>query len=132
MDEPVFLTLDEVIQIHAHQIEFYGGDCGIRDMGLLESAIAQPSAGHADGYFHEDLFEMAAAYLYHITQNHPFVDGNKSTGAQAADVFLAMNGLDLICESKLFEEMVFRVANSDIGKDEIAEFLRSNCVEIAE
>lgn len=132
MDEPVFLTLDEVVQIHDHQIEFYGGEPEIRDIGLLESAIAQPNSGHAGGYFHGDLYEMAAAYLYHITQNHPFVDGNKRTGAQVADVFLAMNGLDLICKSSLFEEMVFRVANNDIGKDEIADFLRSNCIEIAE
>jgi len=84
--EPIFLTLDEVMEIHDHQMELHGGNTSIRDFDLLESAVAQPYSGFGDDYFHKDLYEMAAAYLYHITQNHPFVDGNKRTGAQAADV----------------------------------------------
>ena len=69
---PIFLTLGEVIEIHKDQIDNYGGKPGIRDLGLLKSALAMPAAGLHDRYLHNDLFEMATAYLYHIVQNHPF------------------------------------------------------------
>jgi death-on-curing protein len=75
VEDPVFLTLGEVIEIHHDQIERYGGDSGIRDLGLLQSAMAMPAAGFGGRYLHADLCEMAAAYLFHITQNYPFVDG---------------------------------------------------------
>ena len=78
---PIFLSLAEVLEIHRDQIERYGGDPGIRDLDLLQSALAIPAAGFGGQYLHNDLYEMAAAYLFHITQNHPFVDGNKRTGA---------------------------------------------------
>lgn len=84
---PVFLTLDEALDIHRDQIQRYGGSSGIRDLGLLQSALAQPQAAFAGQFLHADLIEMAAAYLFHITQNHPFVDGNKRTGTAAALVF---------------------------------------------
>jgi len=74
-------------------IKTYGGSEGLRDAGLLHSAIAVPQASFGGNYLHAGLFEMAAAYLYHIVQNHPFVDGNKRTGAAAAIVFLAMNDI---------------------------------------
>jgi death-on-curing protein len=75
VEDPVFLTLGEVIEIHHDQIERYGGDSGIRDLGLLQSAMAIPAAGFGGRYLHADLCEMAAAYLFHFTQNYPFVDG---------------------------------------------------------
>ena len=81
---PVFLELHEILEIHRDQIERYGGDPGVRDLELLKSAVAMPMAGVREKYLHGDLFEMAAAYLYHIVQNHPFVDGNKRTGLVAA------------------------------------------------
>src|SRR5207245_5063328 len=87
----VFLDLAEVTEIHRDQIERYGGAHGVRDQGLLESALAMPQAGMAGEYFHTDLFEMAAAYLFHLAKNHPFIDGNKRVAAMAAFVFLAMN-----------------------------------------
>ena len=92
---PVFLTLGEILEIHQDQINRYGGASGIRDIGLLQSAIAMPSASFGGQFLHSDLFEMAAAYLFHISQNHPFVDGNKRTGAVAAIVFLALNDIEL-------------------------------------
>src|SRR5689334_8259996 len=95
IDAPLFLTLDEVLQLHAHQIQTYGGSEGLRDRGLLESAVVQPQATFAGQYLHEDLAAMAAAYLYHIVANHPFIDGNKRTGMHAADVFLRLNGFEL-------------------------------------
>jgi Fic/DOC family len=72
-----FLTLDEVLEIHRDPIERYGGGEGIRDLGLLQSELAQPSATFGGQYLHADLHEMAAAYLYHLVQNHPFLDGNR-------------------------------------------------------
>ncbi|RMF13145.1 MAG: type II toxin-antitoxin system death-on-curing family toxin [Candidatus Dadabacteria bacterium] len=124
--DPTFLSLAEVLAIHQDQVARYGGDPAIRDMGLLQSAVAMPAAGFGGGYVHNDLFEMAAAYLYHIDQNHPFVDGNKRTGAVAAIVFLAMNDVDLEADEREFEQLVIRVAEGDADKSTIAEFLRSN------
>ena len=81
--EPDFLTLDEVLRIHLDQIERYGGQSGLRDLGLLESAVNMPRASFAGRHAHTDLFEQAAAYLFHIVSNHPFIDGNKRTGSAA-------------------------------------------------
>lgn len=89
---PEFLDLDDVLQIHANQLEAHGGSDGIRDLGLLDSAVAQPQMGVAGQYLHGDIFEMAAAHILHIVMNHPFVDGNKRTGTLAALVFLHLNG----------------------------------------
>src|SRR5438105_60286 len=90
-----FLTLDEVLEIHSDQIDRYGGAHGIRDLNLLQSAIAMPQSGFGEQYLHESVFAMAAAYLFHITQNHPFVDGNKRTGLASALVFLELNNISI-------------------------------------
>jgi len=95
MKEICFLALEEVIQIHIAQIAAFGGMHGIRDLNLLKSAIATPMAQFADIFLHTDLFEMAAAYMYHIIKNHPFLDGNKRTGMSAGLVFLHANDFDL-------------------------------------
>jgi death-on-curing protein len=79
-----FLSVDEVKVIHADQISRYGGAFGIRDEGLLSSAVAQPCGQFADQYLHKSLPEMAAAYLFHLVMNHPFVDGNKRVGVASA------------------------------------------------
>jgi death on curing protein len=89
--EPVFLTLDEVLEIHEQQIELYGGSHGLRDPGALESAVATPQATFGGEYLHTTIPEMASAYLFHLAQNHPFIDGNKRVGANAAIAFLLMN-----------------------------------------
>lgn len=95
MNEPLFLTLAEVLQFHADQIELAGGDAGILDIGKMESAIAQPRMMWQGKFLHEDLAAMAAAYPFHIVQNHGFADGNKRTGMNAAIVFLELNGYGL-------------------------------------
>lgn len=123
---PTFLTLDEVIEIHRDMIERYGGSGGVRDLGLLESAVAMPQAGMGDQYFHTTVFEMAAAYLFHIVQNHPFVDGNKRVGAMAAFVFLKLNGLTVTAGESEFERLVRQVAEGQMKKDQIAEFFEKN------
>jgi death-on-curing protein len=106
LKEPVFLELDEVIEIHHNQIELYGGPAGIRDIELLKSAISLPPATFGGEYLHKNLYEMAAAYLFHIARNHPFIDGNKRTGAAAAAVFLLMNGIELNADEDSFERLV--------------------------
>ncbi len=121
---PTFLGLHEVLAIHRDQIERYGGSAEIRDVGLLQSALAMPKAGFGGRYLHADVFEMAAAYLFHIVRNHPFVDGNKRTGAVAAVVFLALNGVEFDAAERAFEGLVRAVAEGKAGKDKAAEFFR--------
>ena len=125
VEDPVFLTLGEVIEIHRDQIKRYGGDPGLSDLGLLQSAMAMPAAGFGGRYLHTNLFEMAAAYLFHITQNHPFVDGNKRTGAVASLVFLSLNDVELEADEEEFERIVMGVAQGKIDKAAVAEFFRN-------
>lgn len=122
--QPWFLDIDHTLKLHRSLIETYGGVDGIRDTGLLQSALAMPQASFGGEYLHKDLFEMAAAYLYHIVQNHPFLDGNKRAGAAAAIVFLAMNDLDLVADEESLVELVLQVACGNAGKSEIVCFLR--------
>lgn len=124
--EITFLTLDEVLAIHADMIHRYGGSMGIRDAGLLQSAVAMPQASFGGEFLHGDLFEMAAAYLYHLVQNHPFVDGNKRVGAASAVVFLIMNGVEPTASEDALEQMVLSVATGQLGKTRIAGFFREN------
>ncbi|NOT21410.1 MAG: type II toxin-antitoxin system death-on-curing family toxin [Nitrospiraceae bacterium] len=126
MASPLFLSVEDVIEIHADQIQRYGGSLGIRGADLLQSALGMPEAGFGDQYLHVDLFEMAAAYLYHIVQNHPFIDGNKRTGTMAAFVFLKLNGLTLDADESVFETLVLQAAQGQVGKDAIADFFRQN------
>lgn len=95
-------------------------------MKLLESALAMPMSGIEEEYFHSFPFEMAAAYLFHIVQNHPFVDGNKRTGAVAALVFLAMNDINVDMPEELFERFIRDVATGKLLKPQIAKFLEQH------
>ena len=124
----LFLTLDDIIESHQNQIDTYGGSHGIRDIGLLESAIAQPEASFGGQYLHADIFEMAAAYLFHLVMNHPFVDGNKRVGLEAALIFLEINDKSLIANDDELVDLVLKTTAGQIGKREIAEFFRSHCV----
>ena len=123
---PIFLNLSEVLRIHRDQIERYGGEPGIRDLGLLQSALAMLAAGFGGRFLHNDLFEMAAAYLFHITRNHPFVDGNKRTGAVCALVFLELNDMEINAGEDALVEMVTAVAEGRMEKEAIADFLRKH------
>ena len=123
----LFLTLDDILESHQNQIETYGGIHGIRDIGLVESAIAQPEASFGGQYLHADLFEMAAAYLYHLVMNHPFVDGNKRVGLEASLIFLEVNDESLIADDEELVDLVLKTTAGQVGKREIAEFFRSHC-----
>ena len=124
MQVPDFLTLAEAVQIHADQIERYGGQAGLRDRGLLESALAQPEASFGGEWLHEDLYAMAAAYAYHLCQNHCFVDGNKRTGLACALTFLEMNRITLLDPDGKLEGAMLRVASSKMSKEELGNLLR--------
>ncbi len=90
-----FLSHAQVLQLHDDVINRYGGSHGLRDQGLLESALAMPEAAFGGQFLHPDIATMAAAYLFHLFQNHPFLDGNKRIGAAAAVTFLWVNGVEL-------------------------------------
>ena len=124
--EPLFLTFAEIIEIHDYQIGYFGGGEGLRDIELLSSAIGMPSATFGGEYLHPTIIEMAAAYLYHLVENHPFVDGNKRVGAMAALVFLDLNGYDFDASDADFTAMVLKVASGKMMKSEISMFLRQH------
>lgn len=128
MTEPLFLALDEVLAIHAEQIRRYGGRTGLRDLGLLRSALGMPETTFDGEFLHGTLFEMAAAYLFHIARNHPFADGNKRTALMCALVFLGLNGRRLDAESEALYELVDGVAAGSVDKAEVSVFLRQNSV----
>jgi len=118
-----FLRLDEVLRVHADQIARYGGLAGVRDLGLLESAVAAPEASFDGRYLHATLAEMAAAYLFHLAQNHPFVDGNERAAAATAFLFLSLNDLLLDCTEDALVDLTVGVASGRRTKAEAAVFL---------
>ena len=128
--DPRFLEPGEILRIHLDQIRRYGGTEGLRDRGLLESAVATPQASFGGEFLHKDLFEMAAAYVFHIAMDHPFIDGNKRTGAAAAVIFLKLNGWELNMENKSFESVVRSVAEGLLRKEELAGVFREACKAI--
>jgi len=126
MAAPLFLDLEHILRLHRSLIEHYGGVDGTRDVGLLHSAISMPQASYGGNYLHANLHEMASAYLYHIVQNHPFIDGNKRAGSAAAIVFLAMNDIDIDNDEQGLVDLTLTVATGQAGKAEITEFFISH------
>ena len=129
MSEPDFLTLDEVLGIHADQIRVYGGASGLRDLDRLRSAIAMPETTFDGEYLHPSRFEMAAAYLFHLARNHPFVDGNERTALMCALVFLGLNGQRLRADPDDLYALADGVAAGAVDKAEVSVFLRRHCVD---
>lgn len=123
--QPAFLTLAEVVQIHHDQIEQYGGRAGVRDMGLLQSALAAPRASAGGEYAHRDLFAMAAAYAFHLVKNHPFVDGNKRTALVSALLFLELNGVSVLDPEERLYEATLRLATGESSREDFAALLRA-------
>lgn len=119
-----FLRLSDALEIHCNQIQLYGGTVELRDAGLLESALEQPKATYAGQFLHAFPFEMAAAYLFHIVSNHPFVDGNKRTGTVAALVFLDWNNITFNCRAGELADLTLEVAKGQRTKKEIAAFFQ--------
>jgi death-on-curing protein len=124
--KPLFLALDEVLGIHAEQIRLFGGSSGIRDVGLLQPAMGSVEATFGGAFLHETIFAMAAAYLYGICRNHPFIDGNKRTAVGAALTFLEMNGVEVDADEDAFYDLVIRVAEGRVSKASVTVFLEDH------
>ncbi len=114
--EPLFLSRDEVLEVHEQQIAMYRGSSGVRDSGGLESAIATPQATFGGEFLHRSIPAMATAYLFHLCQNHPFVDGNKRVGANVAITFLLMSGWGPTLDEDDLVALVRSVASGELGR----------------
>ena len=125
--DPVFLTLDEVLEMHAEQIERYGGAHGLRDPAGLESALAVPQATFGGEWLHPTIPAMAAAYLFHLCQNHAFLDGNKRIGANTALVFLYLNDWELNFPESELVNLVLGVASGVTGKAKLTSIFEDRC-----
>jgi death-on-curing protein len=118
----LFLTTAQVERIHAEVIRQFGGSMGLRDRGLFESACEMPRATFGEQFLHATPAAMAAAYLFHLCSNHPFVDGNKRVGLGAALVFAEVNGYEVRATDDELEELTLGVASGSVSKDEVARF----------
>jgi death on curing protein len=116
-----FLTLKQVLTIHSDLIDAFGGIHGVRDQGLLESALAMPEATYGGDDLHPTIFDKAAAYLFHLVKNHPFLDGNKRVAAAVALTFLRANGHELTMSEDELYEFVIAVVEGNHGKEQIAK-----------
>jgi len=125
--EPLFLSLDEILEIHEQQIERYGGSSGLRDAAALESAVATPQATFDGEFLHPSIPAMAAAYLFHLCQNHAFIDGNKRVGANAAITFLLINDWDATFDEEELVDLVLSVASGRMTKQELISVFESRC-----
>lgn len=123
MQTPNFLDYESVLRIHERQIQKFGGTSGIRDQGLLESALAQPQATFGGQLLHTSIYEQAAAYLYHLAMNHPFVDGNKRTAFAVMDTFLRVNNYRLNLTNDEAYRLVINVVQAEISKEELHHYL---------
>jgi death-on-curing protein len=118
------LTVEVVREVHAEAIAQFGGSDGVRDLALLESAVAAPQASFGGRSPYLDLAEVAGAYLFYLCRNHPFIDGNKRAGLGACIVFLRLNGIEPKSDGPAWEELTMAVAASTIDRDETTARLR--------
>ena len=128
-----FLLLEEILQLHQSSIQKYGGSLGLRDEKLLLSALEMPSAGFGDQYFHTSIYEMAAAYAFHISKNHPFVGGNKRTALGAMHTFLVLNSYDLLLSQEEAYDFIVDIATGALAdKKDIAAILEKHSTHITQ
>lgn len=120
----IFLTIEEVLLMHECQIRLFGGHTGIREKGLLESALALPLSTFGGSYLCQDIYEMAASYMFHIIKNHPFIDGNKRMGVIVSLTFLKRNNIPLIWSNEEIFTVAKGVAESVISKNDLIDFFK--------
>lgn len=126
MKNVIFLPKQTLLFFHKQLIQTYGGSHGIRDHGLLDSALEQPKATFGGKYLHDSLIKMAAAYGYHLCNNHPFIDGNKRIALVAMDVFLQRNGYEIIATEKETYKMMINLSSGNLSKEKLVHWLESN------
>jgi death-on-curing protein len=124
MSEPEWFDIDIVIDIHAEQLALFGGADGVRDRGLIESALGRPQ--HKFAYEKSDLAALAAAYAFGIAKNHPFVDGNKRTAFASMLVFLGLNGIDFDVPPQDATVMIMALAGGEVSEESLARWIRDN------
>ncbi|MGA9398948.1 MAG: type II toxin-antitoxin system death-on-curing family toxin [Anaerolineaceae bacterium] len=121
-----YLTTEQVLFIHSRLITETGGMHGVRDLSMLESAVARPAASFDDKDLNSDLFEKAAALMESLINNHPFVDGNKRTGITATALFMRINGYKLIAMPADLENTTLLMAQNKLSLSDLAYWLRKN------
>lgn len=121
-----YLTIKRVLFIHDQLVKRFGGSMGVRDLGLLESALARPQATFDGKDLYPDIFDKAASLMHSLLKNHPFIDGNKRTALASAGIFLKLNGYNLENKHKDELQFVLNVENESITLEEIALWLKSN------
>lgn len=124
------LTLGEVVELHDRLLAQSGGGAGLRDLGLLESALAQPRASFDGTDLHPTIADKAAALGFALVANHPFVDGNKRIGHAAMEVFLVLNGFEIDATVDDQEQAVLAVASGTMDRDGLAQWLKGRLVSL--
>lgn len=125
-----FITVEEAKTAHRRQLELFGGGDGLRDPGMLESAIYQPQQTFGGDYVYATIFEMAAAYWHGLTMNPPFVDGNKRVGVVIGEVFLNQNGYELTLTQKQVIDLGLELAQGNIAREVLARIIEQSAIEI--
>lgn len=128
MEDIIFLSMNDVLLIHRDTIDSDGGSQDVRDHGLLDAAVAMPRQQFGGEYLHEDIAAMAAVYMFHIAQNHPFIDGNKRAAVLSALVFLHVNGIEELPDPNDLEQVTLQVAAGEMGKDALTRWIRNQVV----
>jgi len=124
MNEPIWLDVEILIDLHAEQLALFGGPDGIRDQGMLESALGRPINKFA--YRETDLAALAAAYAFGIARNHPFVDGNKRAAFGALIVFLGLNDIDFRVPPESASAMILALAAGEVNEEGLTRWIRDN------
>lgn len=124
-----YLSLEQILALHDTQIDGYGGALGLRDVGGLESAVARPQMTFGGEDLFKDAPEKAAALWHSLVMNHPFIDGNKRIGAMAAELFLGLNGVDLVATDEELVETTLATARGEMGAEALAIWIRQQSRE---
>jgi death-on-curing protein len=125
MSNIIFMPKNVIIYFHEQLILNYGGSHGLRDENLLDSALEQPKATFGEKYLHDSIMKMAAAYGYHLCNNHPFIDGNKRIALVAMDIFLQRNGFEIIASEKDIFNLIMELASGNLSKESLANWLKN-------
>ncbi|ACL68784.1 type II toxin-antitoxin system death-on-curing family toxin [Halothermothrix orenii] len=121
-----FIPKKVILYFYDQLLQTYGGKHGIRDEKLLDSALEQPKATYEGKYLHDTLMDMAAAYGYHLCNNHPFIDGNKRIALVAMDVFLQRNGYEIVASEKETYKIMIKLSAGQLSKKELTKWLEKN------
>ena len=121
-----YISLSEVLELHQRIIEESGGSTGLRDLGGLESAIAQPHMTFGGRDLYPTLIEKAATLCFSLVQNHPFIDGNKRVGHAAMEIMLILNGYEIYASVDDQEQVILGLASGDVSRDKLIEWLTAH------